>query len=122
MTLRATAAIVAVLASAAVVVPGRVASGQGQSTTQPTRRDTTIQQGKRRTIDVRATAPAPEVVTIRPREIPGFPRSLLVPAMITPPAGDVRPPATVVIFPGTIPGRDARTPPGRPDTSSQPPE
>ncbi|MCC7196329.1 MAG: hypothetical protein IT356_12310 [Gemmatimonadaceae bacterium] len=122
MTLRATAVIAAVIASAALAVPGEAARGQGQSTTQPTRRDSTIQQAKRRAIDVRATAPAPEVVTIRPREIPRFPRSLLVPAMITPPAGDVRPPATVVIFPGTIPERGARTPPVGTDTSSQPPE
>lgn len=55
----------------------------------------------RRAIDIRATAPAPEVVTIRPREIPEFPRTLALPdnlpAIRVP--GD-REPATVVIFPG----------------------
>lgn len=55
----------------------------------------------RRAIDIRATAPAPEVVTIRPREIPEFPRVLPLPDGL--PAVRVpsdREPVTVVIFPG----------------------
>jgi hypothetical protein len=80
--------------------------------TPPARRDTT-QRPARRTLDIRATAPAPEVVTIRPREIPVFSRSLLAPALFKPsvPANTVPTTSagpntnrrTVVIFPGTLP-------------------
>ena len=63
-------------------------------------------QPRRRALDIRAQAPAPEVVTIRPREIPGFSRALLAPAVFQPPrqftqvSEDRR---TVVIFPGALP-------------------
>jgi hypothetical protein len=73
------------------------------------------QQGKqgqqprppRRALDIRAQAPAPEVVTIRPREIPLFSRALISPAIYQPPvaaqtSGD-RTGGTVVILPGTLP-------------------
>jgi hypothetical protein len=76
--------------------------------TQPT-------QQRRRTLDIRATAPAPEVVTIRPREIPAFDRALLAPAMLRPPQNTA--PRTVVIFPGflTAAGAPAQAPgPRRP--------
>jgi hypothetical protein len=70
------------------------------------------QQGQRprpprRALDIRAQAPAPEVVTIRPREIPLFSRALIAPAIYQPPvaaqtAGDQNG-GTVVILPGTLP-------------------
>jgi len=37
----------------------------------------------RRTVEIRAQAPAPEVITVRPREVPQYTRRLLVPALIT---------------------------------------
>ena len=76
----------------------------------------------RRALDIRAAAPAPEVVTIRPREIPVFSRSLLVPVVIAPPpaTGDHRP-ATVVIFPGVWPIGSA-DPARPPNTENRPPE
>lgn len=38
----------------------------------------------RRTVEIRAQAPAPEVITVRPRDVPQYTRRLLVPALITP--------------------------------------
>jgi hypothetical protein len=34
-------------------------------------------------VEIRAQAPAPEVITVRPREVPQYTRRLLVPALIT---------------------------------------
>lgn len=65
-----------------------------------------VPQQRRRALDIRAQAPAPEVVTIRPREIPEFSRALLAPALFQPPSlftqvsQDRR---TVIIFPGALP-------------------
>ena len=63
-------------------------------------------QQRRRALDIRAQAPAPEVVTIRPREIPEFSRALLAPVVFQAPrlftqVGQDR--RTVVIFPGALP-------------------
>lgn len=77
------------------------AAGQGGRGAQPTRR---------RALDIRSSAPAPEVVTVRPREIPAFSRALLVPAVIAPPA-DAKTSGTVVIFPGPVPGVQTPKPP-----------
>jgi hypothetical protein len=38
----------------------------------------------RRTVEIRAQAPAPEVITVRPRDVPQYTRRLLVPALLTP--------------------------------------
>jgi hypothetical protein len=102
----------------------RVAMGQGQAQGQAARRDSVAPQGRRRAIDIRATAPAPEVVTIRPRVIPAFGRALLVPMAIQPPAAGDQPPATVVIFPGSLPAPRTAAPeaPRRPDSPTLPPE
>ncbi|MEA3244762.1 MAG: hypothetical protein U9Q74_01270 [Gemmatimonadota bacterium] len=112
------------VAAAVVLLGGAAAPARAQGQAQPPRRDSTTQQGRRRAIDIRATAPAPEVVTIRPREIPAFGRALLVPAVLQPPAGGDQPPATVVIFPGSlpVPRPAAPAPPRRPDTPTPPPE
>ncbi len=83
------------------------AEGQGAPPTQPP----TVpppQRPVRRTLDIRAQAPAPEVVTIRPREIPQFSRVLLIPAVYAPPAAasadsSATTRRTMVIFPGTLP-------------------
>jgi hypothetical protein len=53
---------------------------------------------KRRAIDIRGQAPAPEVVTVRPREIPQYSRRIVSPALITAPPVQ-RPSSTVVILP-----------------------
>lgn len=87
----------------------------------PVSRDTTQKPAGRRTLDIRATAPAPEVVTIRPREIPVFSRSLLAPALFKPPAAAGAADApntnrrTVVIFPGTLPVSGTQPVPRPPD-------
>lgn len=38
---------------------------------------------QRRTVEIRAQAPAPEVITVRPREVPQYTRRLLAPALLT---------------------------------------
>jgi hypothetical protein len=37
----------------------------------------------RRTVEIRAQAPAPEVITVRPREVPQYTRRLLAPALLS---------------------------------------
>ncbi len=76
------------------------------------------QRPVRRTLDIRAQAPAPEVVTIRPREIPQFSRTLLIPVLYPPPPGGATADSadtsrrTVIIFPGTLPVSGAARPAG----------
>ena len=53
---------------------------------------------KRRAIDIRGQAPAPEVVTVRPREIPQYSRRIVSPSLISAPPVQ-RPSSTVVILP-----------------------
>jgi hypothetical protein len=57
---------------------------------------------KRRALEIRGQAPAPEVVTVRPREVPAYTRRIIVPALF-----DTRPATarrTVVLLPGPLPG------------------
>lgn len=75
------------------------------------------QRPVRRTLDIRAQAPAPEVVTIRPREIPQFSRTLLIPVVYPPPGGATADSTdisrrTMIIFPGTLPVSGAARPAG----------
>ena len=83
--------------------PAPVVQPQGRGA-EPARQP--VPQQRRRALDIRAQAPAPEVVTIRPREIPEFSRALLAPALFQPPSlftqvsQDRR---TVIIFPGALP-------------------
>jgi len=44
---------------------------------------TPIAAKQRRTVEIRAQAPAPEVITVRPREVPAYSRRLLAPALLT---------------------------------------
>jgi hypothetical protein len=50
----------------------------------PTTPDAPAAPRARRTVEIRAQAPAPEVITVRPREVPQYTRRLLVPALINP--------------------------------------
>jgi hypothetical protein len=43
-----------------------------------------ISPNARRTVEIRAQAPAPEVITVRPREVPQYTRRLIAPALLTP--------------------------------------
>lgn len=79
------------------------------------------QRPVRRTLDIRAQAPAPEVVTIRPREIPQFSRALLIPLLYQPPVAGAATDTTdagntsrrtMIIFPGTLPVSGAARPAG----------
>jgi len=65
----------------------------------------------RRTVEIRAQAPAPEVITVRPREVPQYTRRLLVPALLAFPdsMGALR--ASVVVpAPASAEARSAATP------------
>ncbi len=42
-----------------------------------------IDPKSRRTVEIRAQAPAPEVITVRPREVPQYTRRLLAPSLLT---------------------------------------
>jgi len=75
----------------------------------PARQPSAQQPSRRRTLEIRGQAPAPEVVTVRPREVPAYTRRIIVPALFEPP-----PPTrgTVVLLPGPLPEPRA---PGTPD-------
>ena len=78
----------------------------------------------RRALDIRAQAPAPEVVTIRPREVPEFSRTLLAPAIYrSQPVSDLNS-RTIVIFPGALPilAPRAAGAPAPPDPEPTPPQ
>jgi len=64
----------------------------------------------RRTVEIRAQAPAPEVITVRPREVPQYSRRLLVPSLLTyaDTAGVPRP-SVVVPAPASAEARAAAT-------------
>ena len=72
----------------------------------------------RRTVEIRAQAPAPEVITVRPREVPPYSRRLLVPALLAYPdstgalrASVVVPaPASAEALAAASPDRRIRTP------------
>ncbi|HEY3285745.1 MAG TPA: hypothetical protein VGJ96_01335 [Gemmatimonadaceae bacterium] len=72
----------------------------------------------RRTVEIRAQAPAPEVITVRPREVPQYTRRLLVPALLTPAetTGAVR--ASVVV---PAPASDAARAAAAPDRRTRTP-
>ena len=73
---------------------------------------------RKRALEIRGQAPAPEVVTVRPRTTPAYTRKLIAPALYDPPAGaSARAAATVVLLPGTL---SAVRPPAT--TPSRPPE
>jgi hypothetical protein len=77
-------AVLALMAGAPSVVRAQ------QPGVPPTAQPTTPAPGAptaprvRRTVEIRAQAPAPEVITVRPREVPQYTRRLLVPALINP--------------------------------------
>jgi len=87
MTTRISTLRLALLLALVAAVPS-LASAQ-QPTPAPTPAPTTaapVTPGAprvRRTVEIRAQAPAPEVITVRPREVPQYTRRLLVPALIT---------------------------------------
>jgi hypothetical protein len=56
---------------------------------------------KRRALEIRGQAPAPEVVTVRPREIPPYTRRIISPMLSD--SGAVRRPSTAVIILPTTP-------------------
>lgn len=57
---------------------------------------------KRKALEIRGQAPAPEVVTVRPREIPQFQRKILTPILYdAPPAAPTA--AYYIVLPGPLP-------------------
>ncbi|MBM4194114.1 MAG: hypothetical protein FJ202_07025 [Gemmatimonadetes bacterium] len=81
-------------------------AGQARPAAQgaATARDSTPRLGRRRALDIRATAPAPEVVTIRPRAIPAFDRAMALDSVLAlslPRGNGMR--GTVVLLPGVLP-------------------
>ena len=87
-------------ALATLLVAPRLGAQQSTQPTQPTRPVQPPAQPapKRRAIDIRGQAPAPEVVTVRPREIPQYSRRIVSPSLINAPPVQ-RPSSTVVILP-----------------------
>lgn len=68
------------------------------------------QPPKRRTIEIRGQAPAPEVVTVRPREIPQFQRKVITPILYdAPPAAP--PIVYYIVLPGPLPEPRNTAPP-----------
>ena len=66
---------IALALSAAVLLP---ALAGAQDTTRTTRRPTTTAR-RQQPIEIRGTVPTPQVVTVRPREVPTYSRQVLVP-------------------------------------------
>ena len=60
--------------AAAVLLP---AIAGAQDTTRTTRRPTTVR--RQQPIEIRGQVPTPQVVTVRPREVPAYSRQVLVP-------------------------------------------
>lgn len=57
---------------------------------------------RRKALEIRGQAPAPEVVTVRPREIPQFQRKILTPILYdAPPAAPAA--AYYIVLPGPLP-------------------
>ncbi len=97
-----------VLALAVVAVAPTVARAQ-QSAPPPA--GVPAAPRTRRTVEIRAQAPAPEVITVRPREVPPYTRRLLVPALLAYPdsTGALR--ASVVVpAPASAEARAAASP------------
>ena len=70
---------------------------------------------KRRALEIRGQAPAPEVVTVRPREVPNFTHRIIAPTLYdAPPAS--RTSTTVVILPAPLDVRPA----GQPNPTPKP--
>ena len=93
----------------ALLALGAASAQAQQSVPQPAPR--------KRALEIRGQAPAPEVVTVRPREVPRFTRRLIAPAMYDSRPAPVasRPTSTVVLLPGPLPDiRSSATIPTRP--------
>ena len=71
---------VTALTAGAQGAPPPARPGQPPSVQQP-------QPPKRKALEIRGQAPAPEIVTVRPREVPGYTRRIIVPTLFdAPPA------------------------------------
>lgn len=93
-----------VMSALLLAVGGALAApkvGAQQSTPpgqQPVQQPVQPPAPKRRAIDIRGQAPAPEVVTVRPREIPQYTKRIVSPSILSAPPVQ-RPSGTVVILP-----------------------
>jgi hypothetical protein len=74
----------AMLAGAPAVVSAQQPTPPAAPAAAPPASGAPIAPRTRRTVEIRAQAPAPEVITVRPREVPAYTRRLLVPALLTP--------------------------------------
>lgn len=103
------------LPAALLVIAGTAARAQDQKPPagQPGQ---PAQAPRRRALEIRGQAPAPEIVTVRPREIPAYTRKLLVPALFADSVGGpltpARPRTTIILLPAPLPdARPAGSPP-----------
>jgi hypothetical protein len=89
---------VIVLALAIAPVEAR-AQGEPSKPAAPPQQPT---PARRKALEIRGQAPAPEVVTVRPREIPQFQRKIITPILYEapPPAPSV---AYYIVLPGPLP-------------------
>jgi hypothetical protein len=88
-----------------------------QAVQQPVPPPTQPAAPRKKALEIRGQAPAPEVVTVRPREVPQFTRRLISPALydVRPAPAASRARATVVLLPGQLPEvRSSVTNPTRP--------
>lgn len=111
----ATAAVL-VMSAAVLVMSAAVNSvAAQQSTTPPGTPQATTAPVKRRALEIRGQAPAPEVVTVRPREVPNYTHHIIAPTLYdAPPAS--RTSTTVVILPAPLDVRPA----GQPNPTPKP--
>jgi hypothetical protein len=64
----------------------------------------------RHTVEIRSQAPAPEVITVRPREVPQYTKRLLAPTLLTLPDSTGAPRTSVVVpAPASAEARAAAT-------------
>ena len=78
-----------------------VASAQGTSVPPPqqSQQPQPPSPQKRRALEIRGQAPAPEVVTVRPREVPQFQRKIITPILY-----DAAPSAPTIAYYIVLPG------------------
>ena len=107
---------VVIVAGAVLVMSAAVNGVAAQQSTPPQGTPpVTPAPTKRRALEIRGQAPAPEVVTVRPREVPKYTHRIIAPSLYdAPPAS--RTSTTVVILPAPLDVRPA----GQPNPTPKP--
>jgi hypothetical protein len=100
-----TAFVVCAMGALLSIAPA-IARAQGQPVPPPPAQQPQQPQPpspqKRRALEIRGQAPAPEVVTVRPREIPQFQRAIIAPILYDAPPAAAKI-AYYIVLPGPLP-------------------